>query len=266
MNILISYFSHCFVYLRVDFRRVMQKLIAYPLSVIYYLLFGATLVIFHVIQWVCFNLFGYSAHKRSVDILCFFLVLNTYVLGTRYRIRGLEKLPADTPLIIAANHQSWYDITTMGWFMRKVHPKFVSKIELGKGIPSISYNLRHGGSALIDRKDGKQAISAIRQLALYIEEHKRSAVIFPEGTRSKTGKPGPFAENGLKILCKYAPSALVVPVTINNSWKMTRWSSFPLGIGNKIEFIIHDPIPVEEMPFPALLEKTKQEIIQAINS
>jgi 1-acyl-sn-glycerol-3-phosphate acyltransferase len=91
-------------------------------------------------------------------------------------------------------------------------------------------------------------------------------VIFPEGTRSKTGKPGPFAENGLKILCKYAPSALVVPVTINNSWKMTRWSSFPLGIGNKIEFIIHDPIPVEEMPFPALLEKTKQEIIQAINS
>lgn len=243
----------------------MQKVIAYPLSVIYYLLFGATLVIFHVIQWVCFNLLGYGAHKKSVDLLCFFLVFNTYVLGTRYRIRGLEKLSADTPLIIVANHQSWYDITTIGWFMRKVHPKFVSKIELGKGIPSISYNLRHGGSALIDRKDGKQAIAAIRQLALYIEEHKRSAVIFPEGTRSKTGKPGPFAENGLKILCKYAPSALVVPVTINNSWKMTRWSSFPLGIGNKIEFIIHDPIPVKEMPFPALFEKTKQEIIQAIN-
>ncbi len=243
----------------------MQKLIAYPLSVIYYLLFGSTLVIFHVIQWICFNLFGYDAHKKSVDVLCFFLVVNTYVLGTRYKIRGLEKLPADTPLIIVANHQSWYDITTIGWYMRKVHPKFVSKIELGKGIPSISYNLRHGGSVLIDRKDGKQALSAIRQLAEYIEIHKRSAVIFPEGTRSQTGKPRPFAENGLKILCKYAPSASVIPVTINNSWKMTRWGSFPLGTGNKIEFIIHEPIPVQDTLFPVLFKTTEQVITQAVN-
>lgn len=243
----------------------MQKLIAYPLSIIYYLLFGSTLVIFHLIQWICLNLFGYNAHKKSVDLLCFFLVLNTYILGTRYRITGREKLPADTPLIIAANHQSWYDITTIGWFFRKIHPKYVSKIELGKGIPSISYNLRHGGSVLIDRKDGKQALSAIRRLAEYIEVRKRSAVIFPEGTRSKTGIPGRFAENGLKILCKYAPSAFIVPVTINNSWKMTRWGSFPLGIGNKIEVIIHDPIPVKDTPFPVLFEKTLKAIIQAIN-
>ena len=84
----------------------MRKLIAYPLSTIYYLLFGCTLVIFHAIQWVCFNLFGYNAHKRSVDVLYFFLVANTYILGIRYKIEGLEKLPADTPLIIASNHQS----------------------------------------------------------------------------------------------------------------------------------------------------------------
>lgn len=243
----------------------MQKLTAYPLSVIYYLLFGSTLVIFHVIQWICFNLFGYEAHKKSVDILCFFLVANTYVLGTRYRIKGLNKLPTDVPLIIAANHQSWYDITTIGWYMRKVHPKFISKIELGKGIPSISYNLNHGGSVLIDRKDSKQSLSAIKEMGQYIETYKRSAVIFPEGTRSKTGEPRLFAANGLKILCKYTPSAFVIPVTINNSWKMTRWGSFPLGIGNKLEFIIHDPIPVKDMPFPELFEKTEQVITQAIH-
>lgn len=243
----------------------MQKLIAYPLSVIYYLLFGSTLVIFHAIQWISFNLFGYDAHKRSVDVLCFFLVANTHVLGTRYKITGLDKLPADTPLIIAANHQSLYDITTIGWYMRKAHPKFISKIELGKGIPSISYNLNHGGSVLIDRKDAKQSLSAIREMAQYIETYKRSAVIFPEGTRSKTGKPVPFAENGLKILCKYAPSAYMVPVTINNSWKMTRWGSFPLGAGNKLELIMHDPIPVKDMPFPELFARTEQVITQAID-
>ena len=243
----------------------MQKVLAYPLSVVYYLLFGCSLVIFHVIQWLCINLFGYNAHKKSVDVLSFFLVANTYVLGTRYKISGVEKLPTDAPLIIASNHQSLYDITAICWFLRKVHPKFISKIELGKGIPSISYNLNHGGSVLIDRKDPKQALSAIKDMGQYIEKHKRAAVIFPEGTRSKTGKPKPFAENGLKILCKYAPSAYMLPVTVNNSWKMTRWGSFPMGIGNKLELIVHDPIPVKDMPFSELFEKTERAVTQAIN-
>lgn len=243
----------------------MKKLIAYPISAIYYLFFGLILVVFHVIQWICFNLFGYEAHKKSADGLLLFLVLNTYLLGTRYKIIGLDKLPADTPLIIVSNHQSWYDITSLGWYLRRVHPKFVSKIELGKGIPSISYNLRNGGSVLIDRKNAKQSISAVQEMGKYIEEHKRSVVIFPEGTRSRTAEPLPFAVNGLKILCKYAPSAHVVPVTINNSWKMTKWGSFPLGIGNTLEFIIHNPIPVKEMPFQELFDKTERVITEAIN-
>ncbi len=242
----------------------MQKLISYPLSVIYYLLFGATLVIFHPIQWICLNLFGYQAHKKSVDILTFFLVANTYVLGTRYKIENREKLPKGVPLILAANHQSLYDITAMGWFLRKVHPKFISKIELGKGIPSISYNLRNGGSVLINRKDAKQSLTAIRKIAEYIETNKRSVIIYPEGTRSRTGKPRPFAENGLKILCKYAPSAYMVPITINNSWKMTRWGSFPMGIGNTIRLTIHDPFPVKDMPFEAVFERTERTITEAI--
>ncbi|MCD8042880.1 MAG: 1-acyl-sn-glycerol-3-phosphate acyltransferase [Tannerellaceae bacterium] len=242
----------------------MQKLISYPLSVIYYLLFGITLVIFHPIQWLCFNFFGYEAHKKSVDILNFFLVANTRLLGTRYKVENIEVLPEGVPLIIVANHQSLYDISTIIWFMRKIHPKFISKIELGKGIPSISYNLNHGGSVLIDRKDSKQALSAIRKMAEYIETNKRSAVIFPEGTRSKTGKPKRFAENGLKILCKYAPSAYVVPVTINNSWKMARWGMFPVGLGNKIILTIHEPIPVKGMPFAEIYEKTEQAVVGSI--
>ncbi len=242
----------------------MQKIIAYPLSVIYYLLFGTTLVFFHIVQWIAFNVFGYKAHKKSVDILCFFLVANTYVLGTRYRIRNLEKVPSGVPLIIAANHQSFYDISSIGWFFRKVHPKYISKIELRKGIPSISYNLRHGGSVLINRKDARQSLSAIKTIGEYIEKYNRSAVIFPEGTRSKNGEPKPFAVNGLKILCRNAPNAYVVPVTINNSWKMTKWGSFPLDIGNKIELIVHDPISVKDMEFDELFEKIEKSVVQDI--
>lgn len=62
----------------------MEKVVSYPLSAIYYLLFGITLVFFHAVQWISFNLFGYKAHKKSVDLLNFFLVFNTRILGTRY--------------------------------------------------------------------------------------------------------------------------------------------------------------------------------------
>lgn len=242
----------------------MQKIVAYPLSLLYYIMFGITLIVFHVIQWLALNLFGYKAHKKSVDWLCFFLVANTYVLGTRYTLRNMDVIPKGVPLIIAANHQSFYDITALGWFMRKVHPKFISKIELGKGIPSISYNLRNGGSVLIDRKDPRQSLSAVKEMGVYIEKNNRTAVIFPEGTRSKTGKPIPFAVNGLKILCRNAPSAYVLPITINNSWKMTKWGSFPLGVGNNIEIIVHDPISVKDNAFDDLFEKTEKAIVGAI--
>jgi len=124
--------------------------------------------------------------------------------------------------------------------------------------------LRHGGSILIDRKDPKQAIPLIKGLAEYIEIHNRSAVIFPEGTRSKNGKPKEFSQSGLKILCKYAPSAYVVPISINNSWKMVKFGPFPMGLGNKLEFIIQEPIAVKDYSFEELLTKTEHTIVKSL--
>lgn len=242
----------------------MEKLLSYPLSVVYYFCFGLCLVIFHPIQWICINVFGYQAHKKSVDYLNFFLVRCTNILGTTYTFKNSEVIPENVPIIFVANHQSLYDIVGIIWFLRKFHAKFVSKKELGKGIPSVSYNLRHGGSILIDRKDPKQAIPLIKGLSEYIETNNRSAVIFPEGTRSKNGKPKEFALSGLKILCKYAPSAYVVPISINNSWKMVKFGPFPMGLGNKLEFIIHKPIAVKDFTFDEIAAKTEETIVKSI--
>lgn len=226
--------------------------------------FGLCLVIFHPIQWICFNVFGYEAHKKSVDYLNSFLVKCTNILGTSYRFENLNSIPKNVPLIVVANHQSMYDIIAIIWYMRRFHCKFVSKKELGSGIPSVSYNLRHGGSVLIDRKDPKQAIPTIKGLSEYIEKNTRSAVIFPEGTRSKAGKPKEFAQSGLKILCKYAPSAYVVPITINNSWKMVRFGAFPMGLGNHLTFTIHEPMAVKDYAFEELIQKTEAAVVSKI--
>src|SRR5690606_18252318 len=242
----------------------MEKIISYPITIIYYLIFGLILYIFHVIQWICFNVFGYQAHKKSVDYLNFFLVRCTQILGTTYKIKNRELAPNGVPVIIVANHQSMYDIPPIIWFLRKLQPKFISKKELGKGIPSVSYNLRHGGSVLIDRKDPQQALPEIKKVAEYIEKHNRSVVIFPEGTRSKTGEPKKFSETGLKILCQNAPSAYILPVTINNSWKLVKFGTFPMGLGSKLMLTLHQPLKVSDYSFEEILKKTEQAVVSEI--
>lgn len=242
----------------------MHKILSYPISILFYLFFASFLLIFHPIQWVCLNVFGYQAHKKSVDYLNFFLLKCTNLLGTRYTVDFVTEIPQDKPIIFVSNHQSMFDIPDIIWYFRSWHPKFVSKKELGTGIPSISYNLKHGGSVLIDRKDAKQALGAIRELGRYITQYNRAAVIFPEGTRSRDGRPKRFSENGLKMLCKFAPEALVVPITINNSWKLTRFGNFPMGLGNKITVLAHAPIVIKGKTFEEVFALTETTIKSAI--
>lgn len=243
----------------------MAKLLSYPLTIIFFIFFGLVLVIFHPIQWLCLNVFGYNAHKRSVSILNWFIMGCTRVLGTRYKFENEHHIPTDRPLIIVTNHQSMYDIPPIIWYMRKYHPKFVSKIELGKGIPSVSFNLRHGGSALIDRKDPKQSITQLEKLGQYIEKNNRSAVIFPEGTRSRTGAPKPFRTTGLKVLMKHAPSALIVPISINNSWKLLRYGKFPMGLGSYLQFHVHAPMEIKG-DVDSIISQVEQQIVSGINT
>lgn len=221
------------------------------------MIFGFWLCLFHPIQWLCLRVFGYHAHAGSVAIFNFFLVRTTHILGTTYNIKVQKTLPQNVPIIWVANHQSMYDIPPIIWFMRKHHPKFISKKELGKGIPSVSFNLRHGGSVLIDRKDAKQALAQIEKIAKYIEKNNRSVVIFPEGTRSKTGVPKKFSINGLKTLILHAPNAYIVPVSIHNSWQMVKYGSFPLGLGNKLTFVFHEALKVSDYSVDKLLEITE---------
>lgn len=240
----------------------MEKILAYPLTVLYLIFFGITLVVFHPVQWICLNVFGYNAHKRSVSILNFCLMRCTHLLGTRYSFQNKFEIPSDKAVIIVANHQSMNDIPPIIWYLRKHHPKFISKKELGKGIPSVSYNLRHGGSVLIDRKDAIQSLKAIREFAVRVREHNWGAVIFPEGTRSRDGKVKPFKRKGLETLIKNMPGAIILPLSIENSWKTLKFGKFPMGLGAHIKLKIHKPIesdPVHVNDLIDAIEKTINE-------
>ena len=231
----------------------MNKILGYIFSPIHYLVFGLLLAIFHPVQWLSLKIGGYKAHKASVDIMNFFLMSTLYIIGTRIIFKNAQKLPSDRPIIFIANHQSMYEIPPLIWYLRKYHAKFISKIELTKGIPSISFNLKYGGGANIDRKDSKQAVGEIIKLGRRMKEHNWSAVIFPEGTRSRTGHPKTFAVGGIATLLKKAPNALLVPIAITGSWRIVQYGKFPLSFGEKMKLTVLKPIDPDGRPMEDLV-------------
>ena len=130
----------------------------------------------------------------------------------RASIEGVEKLPADGPLIVAANHVSWYDPPLVGWAVDKRRsPYFLGKAELFKNAFS-RWFLAGLHSIPLDR--GRGDVGALRKA----EDLLRAGgclALFPEGTRSRTGVPG-RPKPGIGFLAQRT-GATVVPAHVRGT-------------------------------------------------
>ncbi|MGR3812163.1 lysophospholipid acyltransferase family protein [Jiulongibacter sp. NS-SX5] len=242
----------------------MKTVIDYILSVVYLVYFGLVLVVFHGIQWVVYTLFGSDAHQKTVEWLNFFLVHGWWLTGSTFKATKTVELPTDRSIIFIANHQSMFDIPGIIWYWKKHTPKFVAKKELAKGIPSISYNLRIANAALIDRKDGKSAVVEIAKLGKHICENTFSAAIFPEGTRSRTGKVKEFHVGGVATLLKRCPNALIVPIAIEGTQKFNPKGIFPLSSFSKMRFTSLEPIEPQGKKVDEIVNEARAQIIKIV--
>lgn len=229
----------------------MRKAISWLLTPLHWAFFLTVLLVFHVAQVIA-RPFGYNAHKRVVDFLNLGVLASLGVMGTRITIDRAYEPPPDVPLIIVSNHQSMFDIPLLGWIFRKHHPKYVAKIELARGRPSISYNLRHGGSVLIDRSDPKGSLREIQKFGKSVEENRYAACIFPEGTRARDGVMKEFNVAGLMALARTVPSAAIVPVAIDGSWELMRHGMRPVPFGVRVKCTVLAPIAQGEFPIKEL--------------
>jgi len=242
----------------------MKKILGYILSPAYHLYFGLMLLLFHPVQVVAFHLFGDPARKKVVDFLNGSLVKGLHIIGCRIRFLGFEKIPDHRPLIIVSNHQSLYDIPAVVYGFRKYYPKFISKIELSRNLPSISYNLRHGKSALIDRKKSAQAVKEIFKLGQLIQENNYAACIFPEGTRSKTGQVRKFMTGGIHTLLRAAPSAIIIPFVIDGHSQLVQNGLYPLQFGQRICYTVLEPVEPDDQPVEDLVQQVQFMIEKAL--
>jgi 1-acyl-sn-glycerol-3-phosphate acyltransferase len=155
------------------------------------------------------------AHSRKV-IARLFVEWGHYLLGVfkvELRVTGREHLPLerDTPRVYLCNHNSWLDIPAMTAGTGE-GVGFVAKKELGR-IPLLAFWMRAVGCVFIDRADRHGARKALEDAARTLG--LRPLVVFPEGTRSKTGKRLPLKMGGMRMAL--LAGARIIPVHIHNS-------------------------------------------------
>jgi 1-acyl-sn-glycerol-3-phosphate acyltransferase len=236
-----------------------MRLVDWITTVPFLIAFGVILLVFDPVQRIA-RVFGTRPHEVVVGLLQSSLVGAFHLCGTRLLVERSPRVAPNTAYIIVANHQSLFDIPILGTLLFSNYPKYVSKRELGRWIPSISYNLRHGGNALIDRGDRDGATRAIRELGERAQQRGVSVVIYPEGTRARAGELGAFRPAGTLALLAAAPDLPVLPVAIDGSWKLLRHNLLPVPFGVRIRIRFTDPVSRGELDDAALLAHAHAEI------
>lgn len=127
-------------------------------------------------------------------------------------VTGLDNITKDTPILFVANHQSNFDIPVL---LKHLNTPigFIAKKEIKK-IPIVNQWMNHLNCIFIDRGNPRAAVRSINQGAKSISSGN-PIVIFPEGTRSSTGKLNDFKPGSLKLATK--SKATIIPVAIDGT-------------------------------------------------
>ncbi len=173
-----------------------------------------------------------------------------------FRVEGLENIPPTGPLIIAGNHLSNADPPAIGSFAGLVRDsRFVAKKELFS-VPVLGWFFRRSGYIPVDRARTIGDFGALKEVVHALEKGE-SVVMFPEGTRSKTGKPQK-PKSGIGFLV-YKTNAPVLPAKIEGTfgWPWVRKIRVKFG---KVLHLEKDPSLEPKMQYKQFANQIMDEI------
>ena len=131
-------------------------------------------------------------------------------LRVKINFKGMEKFP-DEPFVLVSNHISNFDPVVVLAKVKGRKIAFISKPSNFK-IPVAGPYTHNAGFLAIDRQNAIKAMRTIKRAAELVVSEQMIMVIYPEGTRSKTGELLEFKE-GAFLLAKRAKAPVVVITT-----------------------------------------------------
>jgi 1-acyl-sn-glycerol-3-phosphate acyltransferase len=166
--------------------------------------------------------------------------VNAFFIPAFIQVKGKEHIRPEISYVVVSNHMSYFDIFMIyGWL--GIDIKWVMKKELAR-IPGLGFGSKKVGHIFIDRSNSRVAMESLNEAKKKLTGGT-SVVIFPEGTRSKTGEMGHFKRGAFKLALDL--NLHILPVTLNgtgNIWPTDSMDIFP----GRSELIVHKPIDIRK--------------------
>jgi 1-acyl-sn-glycerol-3-phosphate acyltransferase len=155
--------------------------------------------------------------------------------GVRVTVTGLERLTPGATYVFVANHQSIYDIPVLFWSL-PFQLRIIAKESLGR-FPFLGWHLRRTGHMLVDRSRPDR--TKIFGWASRLTSQGLSLIVFPEGTRSRSGRVGRF--KGGSFYLALQAGLPIVPLSVVGSRHVMlkgRLATYP----GDVTLVVHAPI------------------------
>ncbi len=161
------------------------------------------------------------------------------VLGIRVEVTGLDRIDPGTASVFMPNHMSFLDGPLVMMLIPGVARAILKKSILR--IPIVGMGMRFVGFVPVDRKGAEGGKKSIARAVALMREKGYSYLIFPEGTRSRDGRLGPFRRGGFFLALE--SRAPIVPVTISGTRELMPKGQWFARRGT-VGAVFHEPVPV----------------------
>ncbi len=180
------------------------------------------------------------------------------------KIIGREKLDVRKNYLFVSNHQSQMDILVL---YRLLFPyRWVSKDSVFK-LPFIGWNMALNNGDIKLKRGNKDSVKSMMARCEFLLKRNISIFFFPEGTRSKTGRLGPFKTGAFALALRTGTD--IQPIAINNTIKALPKYSLTFQGHTQMEVKILDVIPFsrfKDMPVEQVAQMTRDIIIPHVTA